>query len=336
MADITEKLLLPKLLIGSLLFILACESAVMREFNTHMAGSDFRSAEQMLERELSQNPNSAEANFLMGNVLSREKQYTEANTYFERSLNSSSMYREHIDYLKERNYRLELNAGIDAWERERFQQTVQLLTYANQIYPERIEVYPTLGSALTETGQHEDAQHMYLQCLNFEPENFQCGLNLAKSYYSTSMYDEAIRIAQEFSEYYSTNATFLKILAYSNFETGHLDQAQDAFDRKLNLQVNNEAIKQFAIELNNIGEIYRAEQYFRRYLERMPRDKDVLSALSYIYLETGNFRLMVQANERLVAMEPANRQLKENLMLAYELHGDIDNYRAIKSDLGLD
>ncbi len=323
-------------LICLFLLITACESAVMRDFNTHMAGNDFRSAKQMLETELSQNPNSPEANYLMGNVLSREKQYEEANTYFERSLNSSSMYREHIEYLKERNYRLEVNAGLDARERERFNDTARYFTYASQIFPDRVEVYPTLGNAFTELENHEQAQQVYLQCLDHDAENFQCGLNLAESYFLSEHYEKAIDTALKFLGYYPSNHTFHKILAYSHLEIGNFSDAVDAFYQKLDYRSNYHSVKQFANELNNLGEIYRAEPFYRICLQRMPRDQDVLSALSYIYLETGNFGLMVEANQRLVALNPENRLLKENLMLAYELNGDIDNYRALKSELGLD
>ncbi len=323
-------------LICLFLLIAACESSVMRDFNTHMAGNDFRSARQMLENELSQNSNNAEANYLMGNVLSREKQYEEANKYFDRSLNSSSMYREHIEYLKERNYRLELNAGLDARERERFSDTARYFTYASQIFPARVEVYPTLGNAFTELENHEQAQQVYLQCLEHDAENFQCGLNLAESYFLSEDHEKAVDTALEFLGYYPSNHTFHKILAYAHLENGNYNEAVEAFNQKLEHRFSYNSVKQFANELNNLGEIYRAEPFYRICLQRMPGDQDVLSALSYIYLETGNFGLMVEANQRLVALNPENRLLKENLMLAYELNGDIDNYRALKSELGLD
>ena len=324
------------LIIFCVLFLSACESTVMREFNHHMAGNDFRSAQTMLNGELSQNPNSAEANYLMGNLLSREKNYEEANAYFERSLSSSFLFREHIDYLKERNYRLELNEGLNAWEQENAQRTIQHLNYANQIFPDRIEVYPTLGNAYEAAQQPAEAQRTYRRCLALDAENFQCGLNLAVSLFINREFSDAITFVSEFNEYYSTNPNLLKILAYSYLETGDPDKAEETFDKFLAVGFNYEAVKQFANELNNMGEIYRAEKYFTRCLEQRPRDRDVLNALSYIYLETGNFRLMVQANERLVSMEPENRLLLENLMLSYELYGDIDNYRLVRIELGLD
>ena len=316
--------------------ITACESAVMREYNTHMSGNDYRSARQLLESELSSNPNSTEANYLMGNLLSLEKEYEEANIYFEQSLNASSMYREHIEYLKERNYRREFNEGLNAWDQERLQQTLQQMNYASQIFPDRVEVYPILGNAYEAIGQPDDAQQAYLNCLAFQEDNFQCGSNLAQSYYDDGQYIRAIDTSNEFLNYYPSNANFKKISAYSHLEIGDIDTAEEMFDSFLGVRNNYEALKQFAVDLNNMGEIYRAERYFRRCLEWMPRDQDVLSALSYIYLETRNFRLMVEANERLVSLEPENRLLKENLMLSYELYGDIDNYKAIKSELGLD
>lgn len=317
-------------------FLIACESSVMREYNHHMAGNDTRSAGQMLEQVLSQNPNSPEANYLMGNLLSRQKQYAQANTYFERSLNASSMYREHIDYLKERNFRLEFNDGLDAWSQERWPRTVQQMTYAREIFPNRIEVYTVLGDAHKELGQPEQEQEAYTSCLSYSESDFRCGLNLANSFYTNNQFREAIETATYLLEEYNQNTNLLKLIAYSHLELGDYEMSNEVFDRLIDIRFNYEATKQYATELNNKGEIYQAERYYRRCLEQMPRDKDVLSALSSIYLETGNFRLMVQANERLLSMDPENTSLKKNLMLSYELYGDIDNYRAIRSDLGLD
>jgi len=319
-----------------LLLTSACESAVMREFNYHMAGNDSRSAESMLQNELSSDPDNAEANYLMGNLLSRQKQYSQANTYFERSLNTSSMYREHIEYLKERNYRLEFNTSLDAWNQQRWPRTVEFAHYAREIFPNRIEVYHLLGSAYNELDEPENEQNAYITCLSYVETDYQCGLNLTKSYYSNRQYQEAIETATHMLEEYSNNTNFLKLLAYSYFELEDFDRSEEAFEKLLSVRFNYATVKQYATELNNIGEIYRAERYFRRCLEYAPRDEEVLSALASIYLETGNFRLMVQANERLLSMDPNNRDLKKNLMLSYELFGDIDNYRALRSQLGLD
>lgn len=308
----------------------------MRDYNHHMAGTDIQSARQLLNQELNKNQDSPEANYLMGNLLSREQDYEEANTYFERSLNASSLYREHIEYLKERNYRTEFHEGLDAWNDERFPRTIQKMNLANEVFPGRVEVYPILGNAYEEVGQTNDAQAVYWDCLTYDESNYQCGLHLANSYYKNGDYNEAITFITDFSEQYPNNANLLKVLLYSYFETGRLDEAEQIFDNYSNAQNSYDELKQFAVELNNIGEIYRAEKYFRECLERKPKDKDVLSALSSIYLDTGNYRLMVQANERLLSMEPDNEILKKRLMLSYELYGDIDNYKAIKSELGLD
>lgn len=301
-----------------------------------MAGSDLRSARQLLTEELSRNPNSAEANYLMGNLLSQQKNYEEANDYFERSLNSSGLFKEHIDYLKEKNYREELDRGLDAWEEDNYEFTVRQLNLTRQIYPGRVELYPTLGSAYGELNDPENAQEAYKTCLAFDESNYECGLNLAYSYYDNDQFQDAILFVNDFLEVRGEDSVLLKILVYSHLEEGESEEAELAFSRFREIQNSYNELKQFAIELNNAGEIYKAEEYFRQCLERTPRDEDVLRALSYIYLDTGNYRLMVQANERLLSMDPENETLKKRLMLSYELYGDIDNYKAIKTELGLE
>lgn len=322
--------------INFIIIAVACESAVLRDFNTHMAGNDHRSALQLLESELSSSPNSAEVNYLMGKLLSSEKKYIEADIYFERTMRLSSMYREQINDLKERNYRLELNEGFAEWDQDRFASAIQFLTYAVHIFPDRAEVYPVLAAAFKETGQYEELRRVSIQCLQLQPENTYCGLNLAESYILSGNFKNAIEISQNVLESNPTNQTLNKILAYAHLESGNSYEAQKTFLIKIQNHFDYESVKQFANELNNLGEIYLAEEFYRVCLEREPRDQDILNALSYIYLETGNYRLMVQANERLLTLNPDNRLIQKNLMLAYELYGDIDNYRAIRSKLGLD
>ncbi len=324
------------LLVACFLILVSCESAVMRDFNTLMAGNNVPAAKQMLNERLSENSGDAEANYLMGNILMREKEYQQAIAYFDRSLSSSSMYREHIEYMKERSYRIEIIEANSAWVDERYYRTIHSLNQAKHIYPDRVELYRFLGIAYKQTEQVDEAKTSYRSCLNLEPDNVECGLNLAVLYQENGQYPEAISLSHDFLDDDPDNSGFIKTLAYAYLESGDLDRAEEVFESLLEVSFRYLTLRQFANELNNMGEIYRAERYYRRCLEVRPLDQEVLNALSYIYMETGNFRLMVEANERLLLIDPDDDSVKKNLMLSYELYGDIDNYRALRSELGLD
>ncbi|MDI6401626.1 hypothetical protein QLX67_06440 [Balneolaceae bacterium ANBcel3] len=331
-----NRVLVYHLMIACIFLLLSCESAVMREFNTLMAGNNTQATKQMLNEVLSDNPGDAEANYLMGNILMRERNYGDAKIYFDHSLNTSSMYREHIEYMMERSYRIEVNEAISSYSDERYHSAIQSIKQAKSIHSDRIEVYRLLGRLYKKTDQVEEAKLTYKACLNLEAENRECGINLAVLYKENENYVEAIDLSKKFLEYYPDDYGFKKNLVYTYFEGGDFDRAEESFDELLQISFRYATLKQFANELNNRGEIYRAEKYYRRCLERRPMDQEVLSALSYIYMETGNFRLMVEANERLLISNPNDISLKKNLMLSYELHGDIDKYRAMREELGLD
>lgn len=320
-------------------FLLGCETTLMRDFNHHMAGNDREAAKEVLEAGLSENPNDPEANYLMGRLLVLEEEYDEANTYFNRSLDASNVYHDHIEYLKESNFREHYNDGLDAWEEDDLREAVRNLNYASTIYPDRIESYPVLGKAYYNLEEFEQAREVFQRCLSMEDMHLECGLNLANTNFALENYERSLEIGYTFLDEHPRNNTALKLLVYSYFELERYDESEEAFREYQDAQrfrQDYEALKQFATEFYDAEEIYRAESYFKECLELDPEDKEVLEALSSIYLETGDYHLMVEANERLLTLEPENQYVKQNLLLGYELIGDKENYEKMKTELGLE
>ena len=313
----------------------ACESTLMREFNHHMSGNDLRSAHSVLDRELAGNPNNAEANYLKGNLLSREKQYTEANRFFDRSLSSSSVYREHIDYLRERNYRIELGEGLDAQELNRNERAVQQLRLASQIFPDRTEPLPLLGRAYEELDRTGEAADTYGECLRLESSHYECGIRLAELEAGSNNYNRVIELAGNLRAEYPEDWRPLQLLTEAYMETGRYEEAEGTLTALLSIQNSYRTLKNTALAFYNHGEIRRAEYYLRQCLSQQPNDKDVLQTLTDIYLNSRNYELVIEAAERLLRSEPENQTVRAKLMIAYELIGDLDNYKKLRDELEL-
>ena len=323
------------LLPGLLLLIFSCESSLKREFNHAMSTNDTRSAKESAERTLRANPNDPEANYLMGKVLAIERNYPEAKDYFGRSMEAAPVYREQIDHILERSYRSEFNAATAARRKQQYETAISFYQTALQIYPDNPDPYPLIGESYKKLGQYEQAQEAFQKCQPVQRFRRLCGTNLAISYFKNQQFEQAKIVSMQHLENYPRDRNLLKVAAYAHLENGDIEIADSIFSRYIDSGFTYDALKQFATELNNAGEIYRAESYYTLCLRFYPSDKEVLSALSSIYLETGNYHLMVQANERLLSLEPENTAHKERLMLAYELVGDIDNLRVMQYELGI-
>jgi len=321
------------LLLGLLLLFFACESTLKREFTIAMSGEDLQLAKEHVGNALATDPSNPEALYLMGKIHLKERNYPQAKSYFERSLNAAPTFEEEIAHHLEASYRREFNAGNSAWERGNFETAIRHLDAAIQIFPERWEPYPVKGESHKHLGQYPQARQAFQQCVSVPRLQRFCSTNLAISYFRDGQFQEAKRTARQYLSLFPEDRNLLKIAAYASLETGNVADGEAFFSRYIKAGATYDAVLQFATELNNKGEIYVAERFFTLCLKTNPNDKTVLTALSSIYLETGNFDLMVQANERLLLLDPDNRDHKEMLLLAYELAGDTESYRIIQSEL---
>lgn len=313
----------------------ACESTLMREFNHHMSGNDMNNAKGVVQQQLSRNGQDPEANYLMGNLMSREQNYAEANTYFDRSLNRSSVFREHIEYLRERNYRIEFNEGIEAQQNNLHPRAARQFELALQVFPDRVEAYPLLAKSRQELGQTGEAETAYQACLELDPAHSECGLHLASLLYESGRFDEAYQTADRLSNHHPEEWRIYRLKTDASLRTEQYDRAEAAFSRLTELNPNYNFTKQFAVTLFNEGQIRRAEPHLVNCLEQQPNDSDILQILAGIYLDSGNYNLVIEAGNRLLNRDPNNNSIKAKMMIAYELTGDIDRYREMQKELGL-
>lgn len=316
---------------GLILLLFSCESTLMRDFNHAMSGEDVHLATDRVERALAADPYNPEAHFLLGKILASQRKYTEAIESFDRSLSLSPVYKEEILFILESNYRSEFNSANTALADGRYANAVDHLDAASRIYSDRWEKYPLKGEAHRELGQYALARESFERCMDIPKMQRYCAVNMALAYFKEQKFDDAARMAEKHLETYPFDRNLLKIAAYANLETGDIASAEDHFSKYIDAGSTYEALLQFAIDLNNKGEIYAAERFFMLCLNVEPYDKEVLSALSSIYLETGNFDLMAEANERLLSLDPDNTEAKQRLLLAYELSGNMEGYRTLQN-----
>ena len=298
-----------------------------------MSGDDIRLAREHVETALASEPGNPEALYLMGLTYLKERNYAEAKTWFNRSLESAPTFEVEIAHQLEASYRNEFNRGNTAMEQGRYETSARHFEAASRIFPDRWEPYPLIGEARKNMGHYRQAQTAFQRCTGVSRLQLFCATNLAFSQFRNGQHQEALATSLRYLELFPGDRNLLKLIAYANLETGDIAAAESYFKRYIASGATYEAVLQFSVDMNNIGEIYVAERFFTLCLQTNPNDKKVLTALSSIYLETGNFDLMVQANERLLSLEPENNAHRKRLLLAYELAGDTQGYKNIQSKL---
>lgn len=149
-----------------------------------------------------------------------------------------------------------------------------------------------LGARYYRNGQYELARDRLEMSLEKNPRNAVAHTTLALTYeqldnirLATKSYEEAIRIAPQNYSVLNTYAVFL--CRYGNF-----DEAQDYFERAINIRENDNA----ETTLTNAGvcmlekpDPVQAEEYFRAALERKATYGDALLQLCNLKFQSGDY-----------------------------------------------
>jgi len=311
----------------------ACESTQMREFNQHMGMRDYATAQRMLDRNIQLNPNDPEAHYLLGSLHALQQNFTAANTHFDQSLKISSLYREHIHYLRERNYRLEYNRGLESIQEGRYKDAIRHLTLASEVYPDMADPHSAMGFAYTSLIDVPKAKNAYTQCLQRDAGSYECALNLADLYLQTEDYFNAIQVAERAEQMTEINWMARRILLFACLSSNQFDKAEVVFDAMRQQQSSTATLRDFSFELFNRGELERARPYLRQVISIHPEDIDALKSAVIAALEQNDFEEMITFNKQILELKPDDRGAKIHLMIAYEQIGDLDNYEMVRHQL---
>jgi tetratricopeptide (TPR) repeat protein len=344
------------LIIPFLICLTACESTLSREFNLLMSTRDYARSEQLLLNKLQTNPDHAESNYLLGFLYAEQRQFAKAMLHFDRSEKSFS-YREHIAYIKERNYNIEFSKGIDSIEKKNPNQAILHFQNATALNPSAFESFLMLGIAQSISGKSSDGIISLTTCLELNPKSYECTWNLSKLYYSAGNYSRSVQILDDFLNHTPNNPQLIWIKINNHLESGDISRAERSFqelrmyfmsEKSLLQSVSGvggvvqqsvdfasqsliEYIKQFGFRLYELKIYDRSVVYLNESVSRFPSDIQLRRTLNLAAFYAEEYKILAESGQKLLEQIPGDKPTQAQLLIALEKTGDIDKLRVLQS-----
>ena len=198
------------------------------------------------------------------------------------------------------------------------EQAVQLLSKATS-YPEASGVlYSWLGLAYAQIGKADLAVIANRTAIRKSPESLTAYQNLAQLYLQTSRTNEALAVLDEATRQSVTDPGFLIELGelYLRYSRTQGNQGQSLNERIVKIldraaklgPTNPLQLLRLADAYFGLGELKKAEPYYRELIEEHPDLPSLRGKLTEIYLRSGQKEKASQQLEALARNEPTNPQ----------------------------
>jgi len=338
--------------------VTSCESTLSREFNLLMNARDYSKSEQLLLNKIESNPDHAEANYLLGFLYAEQQQFEKSVEYLDKSYESFT-YREHITYIKERNFNLQYSKGVNLLKENEAGNAIKHFRNATVLKPEDQEAYLMLGIAQSIFGRTIDGIESFKSCLSLNPTLFKCSWNLSRLYYSTSDYQNSIAIASKYLEHDPDNVQVMWVLVNNYLDSKLYSEAEQAFQRireyfmsdvsliqsaavqltqtqttvKFTEQGLSGYLKQMGFRFFELGEYKRAVIYLKESVNREPVDLALRRTLNLAAFYDEDYETLSQSGQKLLELVPNDKATLAQLIIAFEKTGDLDNLKISQSKM---
>ena len=183
-----------------------------------------------------------------------------------------------------------------------YQEAIDLLLEAIDLFPDRPELHDTLGTAYTGAEQYQKAIGEYRKALQINPAFTPARTNMVSCYNNQGVKYAKQRLWDKAIESY----------------TQALRLAPDMTEAEKNLSA---AYWNQASGLSKSGKNIEAIKAYQRYLKREPNSKEAYNNLGAIYFRMDDYRATITAFRRALDMDPGDRGLRDNLVIAYHRSG---------------
>jgi len=315
------KWLLLCVLLASGGFNLACESDLARRISKYEQTRDYESATQLLQRTTRNEPENAEAHFLLGRVQLQQGAYQDAVAALETSKELSPRFEEQIEFLREKYGRNEFQKGTEDSESGSYRAATQHYQSATLLLPSSAPAHQALGHALVQTDQSKKAERAYSDALELEPTAETLN-NLAALAFQREAYSETVRYSQQALELDSDEARqsrpeVVKRLAYAHLQLDQFSAARERFRQALKLTPSQEVRRDFAFALHKNGAYDEARAQLERLAAAESPDGAVLHLLGDTYLSLSRHQDAVETYLRLHQRSPEDEDALQSLIIAY-------------------
>lgn len=221
------------------------------------------------------------------------------------------------------SYEAWVNLGKLYSLQEMFEKAVDAFDFALTINDHDTNVIKLRAHCLSLSGRTDEAIEIFKELLETRSEDISINLLLAECYQSLDMYDEALIYLARYAK-----------------SIDSMSDPNDIYPEEGNLEMALEIVLQsldsdhLSPELNKIaGDIYfkrsqynEAEKYFLKANERSGDQVPLLDRLAIVSIKKEEYEAAVGYMNRILALEPDNKQAQQRLALLYFELNDIEKY----------
>ena len=300
----------------------ACESDLARRVGKYEQTRDYESATQFLQRATRNNPQDAEAHFLLGRVQMQQGAYEDAVAALETSEEISPRFEEQIEFLREKYGREEFQEGKRASQSESYQAAIRHYRSATLLLSDDATAHRALGHALVQADQPIEAERAYQGALELQP-NAEALNNLAALAFQRDAYSEVVQYSRRALDIDTdaarkSRSEVTKRLAYAHLQLGDFTAARERFGEALNLAPSTELRRDFAFALYQQGEYDEARSQLEELASADELDSSGLHILGDTYLSLGRHQEAAETYLRLRERDPEDKDALQGLVIAYE------------------
>ncbi len=253
---------------------------------------------------LAESDPSAVVHNIIGALYFEKKDTAKAIQHFKKSLELERIY----EPAKKNLYKVYLSRGQELINAKTYHAAVALLSDGVGFFPDKPELYDTLGTAYTGSGQFQEAIRQYSRAMRINPAFTSAMKNMASCYNN-----QGVRYA----------------------EAGQWEKAIEAYTESLRLMPDMEEAKKNlraaywnrAVGLSKARNDKEAIKAYQQFLTLDPNSRDAHNNLGAIYFRMGDYEGAIAEFQSALESYPTNkdleelRLLKDNLVIAHHKAG---------------
>jgi tetratricopeptide (TPR) repeat protein len=332
----------------SLGLLTGCQNPALTGAKVYIQQQDWDNALVQLEVAVQQEPNNAEAHYLLGRAYGEKSRFEEMVREFQASLEISPKWKDDIQGVVNEKWTMAFNRGVQAAKEEDYQTALQEFKTATVIDAANPDAFNNLGFTYTSLERLDEALEAYGRVLELDPGNVAAQINSGVIYFKQGKSDQAAKMFEGALDADPANKNALSMWTLS-LETLAREQRQglsqaatEADSMRIMEQVRatlNEAAKVYhrAIEAHseeknfayNLGVLYAQELYdyqsavplFEKVTELDPEDVDAWFNLATAQLNLDDMDGAMISLEKAVELTPDNADVWYQLGIIYVKKG---------------
>ncbi|HDL18548.1 MAG TPA: tetratricopeptide repeat protein [Bacteroidetes bacterium] len=284
-----RSLLLASLALVIVTSYLGCKSTAFTSAKLYLQQENYPKAIQFLEQETAQNPQNAEAFYLLGRCYARDKRYKEMNDNFDSSIKISKKYEKEINITRKKYWIDSFNTGVRDLQNQKPENAVKDFEIALTIDPKSADTYKNMAFAYIRLNNHDKAVENYKKAIELDSNDTKSMLALGMEYYNTKKYNECIAIMKKLLEKDPENKDAVSYLALSYDLMGNREKALEAYANALAKNPKDSDLYFNRGRLfYNANDYVNAAKNFEKVAQLSPEDFDAIYNVGNTYLSIGN------------------------------------------------